>query len=167
MSVPAYIGAGLITGGFSALGISFASRLKKRLKLITAIVGAIDYMEAEISYGLTPLPELLLDLAGRDPVLGGFWSSVAMNWEPGGKFSEVWISEAAELDLKEQDMLLVEEIGRILGHYDADRQASRLGFIKKKLELSQAEAREELMKNGRLFCVLGVVCGLMIAIILL
>ncbi len=167
MSAAAFIGAGLITAGFTALGVSMTSRLKRRLRVITALVGTIDFMEAEISYGLTPLTELLPELAARDNVLEDFWSAVSRGWEAGDSFSKVWAGEAAGLELKEQDRLLVEEIGRILGRYDADRQAARLGFIKKKLELSQTAAREELVKNGRLYCVLGVLGGLTIAIILL
>ena len=167
MTFAGYIGAGLVTSGCAGLGISMALSLKKRLKLLSSIVAAIDYIQAEISYGLTPLPELLNGLAGRDAALRDLWNAVAGAWKPGESFSNVWTDKVSELDLKESDRLTFGEIGTILGRYDADRQVSRLAFIKKRLELSLAEAREELKKNGKLFCVLGIACGLAAAILLI
>ncbi len=75
--------------------------------------------------------------------------------------------KSQDLDLKDSDKFTVIEIGGILGRYDADRQISRLSFIKKKLERSQAEALEELKKNGKLFCIIGVACGLAVSILLI
>ena len=165
MTVTGYIGAGMVTCGCTALGISISSRLKKRLKLLSSLIGAIDYLQAEVSYGLTPLPELLTGLAERDPSSRELWTR--MGWKPGGSFPDEWTHWVSELDLKDCDRAALDEVGGILGRYDADRQASRLGFIKNRLEQSQTDAREELKKNGKLFSFLGFACGIAAVILLM
>lgn len=162
-----FAGAALVCLGFSAFGIAMAMRLKRRAEILEAFIWAIDYIETEISYGLMPLDELLAELERRPSALRDFWKTLAQKWKPGELFSDVWTDGVSTLDMREQDMLLAGEIGNVLGHYDAERQVSRLRFIKSRLEYAKNGALGELQKNGRLFCVAGVLFGLVMAIALI
>ena len=53
------IGALLLAGGAGALGCSAAAQLSRRVAVLRALLGALEGMEREIAFRLTPMPELL------------------------------------------------------------------------------------------------------------
>ena len=53
------MGAVLLVGGCGAVGFSAAGRLARRVEVLRALLGALEGMERELSFRLTPMPELL------------------------------------------------------------------------------------------------------------
>ena len=58
------VGAVLIVSGCGGFGISLAAAEKSREKIFRQLLSALQFMELELQYHLTPLPELLI-LAGK------------------------------------------------------------------------------------------------------
>ena len=59
------IGAALILLSCGGFGFALAAASRKEEEALRRIVGALDYMQCELQYRLTPLPELCLQ-AGRE-----------------------------------------------------------------------------------------------------
>ena len=53
------MGAALLVGGCGAVGFSAAGRLARRVGVLRALLGALEGMERELAFRLTPMPELL------------------------------------------------------------------------------------------------------------
>lgn len=59
------IGAILVICGCGSLGFSIAMQFKREEHALRQLIGALDFMECELQYHLTPLPELCRQ-AGRE-----------------------------------------------------------------------------------------------------
>jgi len=71
------IGALLLAGGAGALGCSAAAQLSRRVAVLRALLGALEGMEREIAFRLTPMPELLERAAGEG------WAACAVRKDGG------------------------------------------------------------------------------------
>lgn len=60
-----WLGAILIIGSCGGFGFSLASDYRKREWLLRQLLRALSYMECELKYHLTPLPELCLQAAAE------------------------------------------------------------------------------------------------------
>lgn len=60
-----WFGAALIVGGCGGFGAAMASGARREERELTQLVRTLDFLEAELQYRLTPLPELCLMAAGE------------------------------------------------------------------------------------------------------
>lgn len=60
-----WIGAALIVLGCGATGFSLASAHRKQERELRQLMGALDYMQCELQYRLTPLPDLCRQTAAQ------------------------------------------------------------------------------------------------------
>ena len=146
------IGALLLAGGAGALGCSAAAQLSRRVAVLRALLGALEGMEREIAFRLTPMPELLERAAAESPppVCTLFARCRTLLDELGERsMAELW-REALE-----QVPLGLDGPGEALAHTRA--------------ELSRAleQAREAREKQGRMYQVLGITAGAFLVILLL
>ncbi len=157
------IGVALVICGCGGIGVMTFFRLEARVKTLSAFSLLSDRLASEIGFRFTPLPEL----PQRIPALKRFWD--AMSYQPYSSeiFSEAWARAAATLDLSPVDRSLVCEIGELLGQYDAENQSRSLGVIRSQLDISLSIAREKRQKYGRLYGLLGILSGLLLAVILI
>ena len=61
-----WIGAMLVIAGCGGLGFSIAAASKREEAALRDLVSALDYMECELKYRLTPLPELCLQAGAEN-----------------------------------------------------------------------------------------------------
>lgn len=164
-----WIGAVCVVGGCSAIGFAAVRRLDNRVRLLSEWLSAIEVFQAEIRFKLTPLPDITKKLSDERPVLRSFFQKFAAIWNPWGEksYAEAWQMCAAELDISRHDAALIGEIGSVLGRYDAQQQNISLEYIRRRLESSRVEAKEDRSRLGRMYTVLGVVSGLVSFMILL
>lgn len=59
------LGALLIIAGCSGFGIALAANHRKEEKTLRMLLAALDYMESELQYRMTPLPELCRRASGQ------------------------------------------------------------------------------------------------------
>ncbi|MBR4081302.1 MAG: stage III sporulation protein AB, partial [Clostridia bacterium] len=53
-----WLGALLIVGGCGMFGFSLAAAHRREEKALMSLISALDYMQCELQYRLTPLPDL-------------------------------------------------------------------------------------------------------------
>lgn len=164
-----WIGAVLVIAGCGGFGFSLAAGHKKEEKLLRQMLHVLQFMECELQYRLTPLPELCRQ-AGK---------------ETGGALRDVLLDLARELDWqvapdacscmtaalkKNRDIptslrRLLLQLGRTLGRFDLTGQIRGLQSV-------QAECEEEMKRLGkdrdvrmRSYQTLGLCAGTALAIL--
>lgn len=163
-------GALLVAGGMSALGFLAAGELGKRVRALQALLGALELMERELSFCLTPMPELLEGLAKRaSPPADGLFAHCREGLVDLGKTSlgALWREGLAALPLKEGDRLSLESLGEVLGRYDGEGQRAALSQAQAALDRALTEARAERTRLGRVYRVTGTAAGAALAVLLL
>ena len=162
------IGALLLAGGAGALGCSAAAQLSRRVAVLRALLGALEGMEREIAFRLTPMPELLERAAAESPppVCTLFARCRTLLDELGERsMAELWREalEQVPLGLDGPGRLALEELGR----YDGNGQREALAHTRAELSRALEQAREAREKQGRMYQVLGITAGAFLVILLL
>lgn len=166
------IGAVLILFGGSSMGICAARELQKRSHTLTQFLAALEQIQAELSFSLTPMPELLqrLKKESEEP-LKSFFGICAEGLSGLGdtSFSSVW-NQALRLEilaLRPEDCIPLEQLGTVLGRYDAEGQRATVGNVCVRLSQQLADAREKQEKMGRVYRTLGISAGVLCVLLLL
>ena len=163
-------GALMVAGGMSTLGFLAAGGLGRRVRTLRALAGALELMERELSFRLTPMPELLEGLAKRaPPPADRLFARCRAGLADLGERSlgELWREGLAEFPLKGDERLLLEGLGEVLGRYDGEGQRSALREARSALEGMLEEAQAERVRLGRVYQVTGTAAGAALAILLL
>ena len=165
------LGAALLVAGCGGLGFSAAGRLARRVGVLRALLGALEGMERELSFRLTPMPELLERAAESPPPAGELFARCRARLDELGErpLSQLWREsvEDTPLGLTGPALLALEELGDVLGRYDGEEQRAALARTRAELGRALEQAREESEKQGRMYRALGLTAGAMLAILLL
>ena len=160
-------GAAFLISGGAILGLAAVKRLNDRAKTLASLVSAMDYLHAEVKFGLTPLPDVMRKLAFNYP--GLFFSRCEKQVTPENGFSGIWKSALKEtrLPLRPEELQALEELGNVLGRFEAGAQENAITLAKERLRASHITARDEQMSKSRLFGFLGAALGAVTAILLI
>ena len=168
-----FIGAVLITLGTVAWGLLGVFRLRGRVKSLRAVTSALGIMKSEICDRLTPMPELLRNMADEAtyPASQLFKNASERMTSIGMKpFSAIWsqaVKNTPELLLKPPEELVLTELGVRLGRYDITEQASAIQYTQRRMEEHIRKAEAERDNNSKVHAFLGIAAGLFAIIILL
>jgi stage III sporulation protein AB len=166
------MGAFLLAGGAAYLGFSATARLERRVRTLRTLLGALELLERELSFRLTPMPALLERLAKQTrPPVSTFFARCLDGLSDLGErtLSDLW-SEALEsvpMDLGQEDLLILRELGGILGRYDGEGQGEALALAQARLGQCLTAAAEERTRLGRVYGALGLSIGALLVILLL
>lgn len=166
------MGALLLAGGAAFLGFSAAARLERRVRALRAFMGALERLERELSFRLTPMPELLAGLSEHTPPpINAFFARCLAGLEHLGEYdlSHVWREalERAPMDLGYEELSVLGELGGILGRYDGEGQREALALTRARLAQCMDSAAEERTRLGRVYGVLGLTAGALLVILLI
>ena len=166
------LGAVLLTCGGAAIGFSAAAALTRRARGLRAVLGALELLERELSFRLTPLPDLLARLAQlAAPPASGFFAACREGLDQLGEQSmaQIWAAALARrpMDLAPEDKNILLELGGVLGRYDGPGQREALGEIRARLLCQAERAEEESRRMGRVYGALGLSAGSFLVIVLL
>lgn len=166
------IGAALILIGASSVGMGTAKELGRRSETLSAFLAALDRMEAELSFRLTPMPELLSRLSNElEGPVGAFFSTCEKGLSTLGDvpFSKVWNQALQEeqLALLPEDRVSLEQLGAVLGQYDVEGQRNAMEGVRHQLALCLEAARGRQRKIGRVYRALGVSAGVLCILLFL
>lgn len=149
-----WVGAALILSACALFGLSLAGEYRKEEMMLRQLISALDYMQCELQYHMTPLPDLCRDTGIQN----------------GNMIGQVLILLAQELDcmvssdvkgcmteaMKEQNDLppktrkAFENLGVNLGRFDVDGQIQGLegvrAFCRRELE-DLNQNRETRIRN--------------------
>lgn len=166
------IGAVLLAGGAAFLGFSAAAQLERRVKSLRGMLNALETLERELTFRLTPMPELLAELAKHaQPPVNAFFARCREGLDTLGEhtLSELW-NEALDtvpMDLGPEDLQALRELGGILGRYDGEGQREALALARTQLGQCLTTAAEERTRLGRVYGALGLTAGALLVILLL
>lgn len=164
-----WIGAACILLACGGFGFSLAAAQRREEGALHQLIAALDYMECELQYRLTPLPDLCRQ-AGRDArgAVGQVLLALSKELEnqvapDAASCMNAALSAGKDLPEKTRQALLL--LGRSLGRFDLPGQL-------KGLEAVRAECRRELEaltnnRDARLrsYQTLGICAGAALAIL--
>ena len=165
-------GALLAAGGMAWMGWSAARRLARRERILVQLSAALAQMEREISFRLTPMPQLLGELAEDAPgPVGAFFGACRDGLGELGSRSlaEIWRQAllTAPLDLEERALAVLDRLGTVLGRYQEEEVRAALALAAEELAREGELARAEVENRGRMYRVLGLTAGGLLVILLL
>lgn len=165
------LGAILICGGAAAIGLSAGERLSVRIRVLSALVNALDLMHAEICQMLTPIKELMESIkntAGA-PLNKLFADCVeGLTHTADTPFPIIWskaVRNANYLELNPQEKQILIDMGNALGRYDAEEQGRCIAHARRSLDGRLHFAQAEKQRVGKLYGGLGIICGLALVIV--
>jgi len=159
--------AGTLYGFFEAM------QYARRPKQIRQLVGVLQRLETEISYGLTPLPEALMTTSRQvEGPLAVLLRTAAERLESrdGSTTREIWdfaVKGAwGQTAMKSAEKEILLQLGFSLGVSDRDDQVKHLRLAISHLQVEEAAALDEQRKYERMWRSLGVLCGALAVILM-
>lgn len=142
-----WIGAILVVLGCGGWGCAMAAEQRRQERLLHQLIRAVSYMECELQYRLTPLPELCRQ-AGRE-VTGQLRTVFRALAEELDRRSAPEVTGCMKMVLREnRDMpgsirRLLHQLGRTLGRFDLPGQLQGLEAV----QTACQRERERLSEN--------------------
>ena len=167
------LGSLLLMAGAAGLGFGAAAQLEARVTALRALLGALERMERELAFQLTPMPELLDRLAreAKHPASLLFARCRAGLSQLGEtSLGQLWrgaLEEETDLLLTREETQILAALGDVLGRYDGDDQRAALRRTIAELGESLRRAQSERDRMGRVYGALGLGAGAMLVILLL
>ncbi len=167
------MGAVLVFGACSALGLSARQELRKRVSAADSMLLALSLISSEISCRRAPLPEIIQELAHNDdPVIQCVFKGLErrMGEKNGLSLGYLWSANLREM--REDAGIGAAECGILcgaanyLGRYDADEQLAGLMHVSRRLSASRDAAANELRSKGNLYRTCGIAAGLLVILVL-
>lgn len=159
---------------FSLLGYSYGQRFKKRLDFLRESYKGIIFLQNEVIFNRTPLPEAIKIIENKlsDPfrqVLSRVSENLynGDNYDVYSAFKEAYLNKEDELYLKNEDTKIIGDFTKALGDSGAYGQEKIFEFCLGNLKVNIEEAVELSKSNSKLYRSLGVCIGAMISILLL
>ena len=128
------IGAVLVVTGCGGIGFRIAANHRQEEKDFRQLIGILDFMECELQYRLTPLPELCRQVAKEFPGMPGkVFMELALELESQispdvGACMSVSLEKVRRLSgLTREQMLL---LGRSIGRFDMEGQIKGLESVR-------------------------------------
>ena len=165
------LGVFFLVAGGGGRGLGAIRKLEGRVTALRALIEALELIERELEFRLTPMKELLEGTARRvEEPAAGFLAACAKGLDELGERSlaELWAREAGErlTALKPRDLEAVLSVGAVLGRYDAEGQRGAIASCREELAGFLAAAAEERRKQGRVYGALGLTAGAFLVILL-
>lgn len=164
-----WLGALLVITGCGGFGLSLAAGYRRQEKLLRQMIQILHYMENELQYRLTPLPELCRQ-AGKEVsgILGDVFLNLAreLDWQAAPDvcscMSEA-IKRSSELPMGLRKHLIL--LGRTLGRFDLPGQLQGLQAVCSTCEEELKVFRQDRESRLRSYQTLGLCAGAALAIL--
>lgn len=168
-----WLGALMIIVSTTMIGFMLAKRVSERPRQLRMLKVALQAMEAEITYGLTPILTVAENLIKQLPRPISTFFEVFVEtlenkaiplheaWERSLK--EVWPKTA----LKKGELEVMQQFGTTLGRHDRENQQKQIHLALSHLEREEAEAKDMQIKYESMFKSLGFLTGLLIVLVLI
>ncbi|MCI8896004.1 MAG: hypothetical protein HFI42_02000 [Lachnospiraceae bacterium] len=168
------LGAALVLGSSLLYGWKLKTQLSDHMNQLLAIRELFKMLSGEIAYAKAPLPEAFGRIARRQ---GGAVSDILLEIagrmeRPGeGSLGEIWCQvweqHRGELLLWEEELWIIQGMGKNLGYLDIEMQRNHIAMYTGQLEERIAQAGRELRAKQKLYQYLSVTGGLFLILILI
>ena len=162
------MGAGCIVAGSGAFGFAMAAASRKEERQLRQVLGILEYLSCELSYRMTPLPNLCRCAAeGRGGVVSEFFLELAreleMQTEPDAQ--SCMKSILARTEFPSSLKRILSELGQTLGRFDLPGQLRGLELGIRETEQALRMIRDGAPERRRSWQTLGICVGSALAIL--
>ena len=158
-----WIGAALVVGSCSAAGFQTAARHRWETGLLKQIITAMDYMECQLQYRQTPLPELCAEVSGKTSgVLREIFKSLSLELEKceassAEKCMRAVLGKLEKLPQSVREIL--HSFGSTMGMFDLEGQVNGLKAVKRLCHKELDVCCENQEERIRSYKTLGICAG--------
>lgn len=167
-------GSVLVITATTLLGMGKVAELKNRYVQMEYLRQLFCQIQSEIRYARTPLGEIFLSIGGQAGEPYRTWlieMSREMERKTGDTFSVIWAKGVKSCltgcGLPGEEILRLAEFGSHFGSADAQLQIKTIEHYLAQLSLSMSELNKELGTKAKLYRCLGIMGGMLIAVMLL
>ena len=151
------------------LGILFSKKYSNREKELKEMKSALNIFATKIKFTYEPIPNVFLEIANKIEGNVGKIFARASNRMKEENAGEAWKNAFLDVpnNLSKEDTTILSNLGRMLGQTDVEGQISEIEVVVQFLNTQLENAKQEKIKNEKMYRTLGIVGGLTIAIILI
>lgn len=163
------LGAILVFLGCGGFGFKIAADHRREEKTLRALISLLDYMECELQYRLTPLPDLCRQTAAQCfGCLRSVFLNLAMELEdqisPDVEHC-MSVAVCKVKDIPRSTLDGLEHLGRSMGRYDVDGQLKALEAVRKECRRNLERIAADQDTRIRSYQTLGLCAGAAMAIL--
>lgn len=167
------LGAILIILASTWAGVEWSRTVSERSRQLRMLKSALQSLEAEIVYGMTPLSIACSHICRQvgHPV-SWFFDSFRKRLEEGHTTAhEAWMKSMDEVwkytAFKQEEKEIMNQLGATIGQQDREHEQKQLQLALIHLEREEQEARDNQMKYEKMFKSLGFLGGVLLVILLI
>ncbi|GGH79570.1 stage III sporulation protein AB [Pullulanibacillus pueri] len=167
------IGSLLIILASTAIGRLFAKGYRERPRQLRQLRSALQALETEITYSLTPISEAAARLAGQMPKpINQFFVLLQEQLKNKQRLSlqEAWNATMTQFwpytALKKNEQEIMKQFGTTLGLSDRENQQKQIHLALTHLEREEIEAREAQATYEKLLNTMGFLAGILVVLVL-
>ena len=168
------MGSICLVGGMALGGILTADRFRGRLEEMSGISRIFLMLRGEVEYHGLVLPEAIRSVGERmEGSLQELLMEIAGKMEDGSgqTFGVIWRSELndyfAYSNLNKEDKKLLLSMGNHLGYFDKRMQTASIDLFLEEWKTEMEDSRKRLPGQCRIASCLGIVSGLLLAVIMI
>ncbi len=167
------IGAVLVMLGSMGLAYGVCREYRERLSLLQKLRSCYEYIQYEIAYGKTPLPQIMCRLADKKELCfcEEFAQIASELRQTGEEFEVIWkrVFEGALKGsvLKKQEREFLLRFADKQGLAKEEAQARTLDMLLRELDRYIGQVQEELKNRNKMVISMGMAGGMLLCILLL
>ncbi len=166
-----YAAIAILFLGCTYIGFYYGEKFKKRCKALADIKKAVMFLNTEVMYYNTPLPEAFNNIGLKLPnPLDNLFKEMAYLLREDQcesvyhVFNQVYDNYQEELKLKEGDRRILDDFFKSLGGSGIYGQEKVFKLAAEEIDLNYGEAEVEAKKNIKMYRTLGICSGAILAI---
>ena len=156
------IGAVCLIFAGAAAGCLQSRKLKDYRDRLRDFLQFLSEGKTEITYCAVPVEEILERHGKKLAYLQPYFRAA----ESGAEFEQAWTAAAEEPSLSPQERSLLRGFGKGFGATDVQGQQSHFSLYEEMVRRELADAEENYQKKGKLYQMLGVCAGAVLALVL-
>ena len=152
----------------SYIGIFKSKKFSNRVIELKKVKSSLGFFKSKIEFTYEPVKEIFEDISkliyeNNENIFKCFNDNLEKM-----DCTDAWSYAVNNTytNLKEDDKEIILMLGKLLGKTDKNGQISEIDLVSKFLDKQINDSEEDKQKNEKLYKTLGVVCGLVIAIVM-
>ena len=141
------------------IGITFSKKYAYRVKELQEMKNALNIFMTKIKFTYEPIPSTFMYISEK---VEGNVCKIFKN-----AVEEMESKSATVTNMKEDDIGIIKNLGRLLGKTDIEGQLNEIKLVNNFLDTQIRTAEDEKNKNEKMYRTLGIVAGMTITILLI
>lgn len=160
----------MTVGATTLIGLKKVDSLKAGIAALEGILNALELMRSEVYFKLTPIPEIIKNLAAiTDAPVNEFFIQCSERIDK-EDFDVVW-NQTLQLTLSgyigADDLRVLQQLGDVMGRYDLEGQLRSIDAASTRLTKSLAATQQDRANNSKVYTALGMAAGVVAVVLIL